>query len=68
MKKDFKKDLLSIYALIFGIFMFFSSVKCMFDLLHNIPFIPEPLLITGVIALHIGTLLLILSGRLKDKD
>lgn len=69
MKEGLKKDLLRIYVIIFCIFMFSSSVGVMFFLLREIiPFIPEPLLITGIVALHIGTLLLIFSGRLKDKD
>lgn len=61
-----KKDLLRIYSLIFIGFMVFSSVKFMFELLNNLRFIPEPILLTLIIALHVGSGLLILSGRLKD--
>ena len=66
MKKDLKNDLWRIYALVFLAFVFFSSVKCMYDLLSNIPFLPDEILLIGIIALHIGSFLLITSGRLKD--
>ncbi len=68
MKEGLKKDLLRMYVLVFLAFVFFSSCKCMFDLLKNIPFIPDIVLILCIIALHIGTFLLITSGRLKDKE
>lgn len=61
-----KKDLLRIYVLIFMAFMFISSVKFMYELLSSIPFIPDQILLALIIALHIGSGLLILSGRLKD--
>ena len=69
MEEGFKKDLLRIYALIFCIFMFFSSVAVMLLLLRKIlPFIPIQILLFGIISLHIGSILLILSGRLKDSE
>lgn len=73
MKKDLKETLLSIYVVVFLIISFFSSCAGMFDILKDIPFlhnIPlyEKLLVIVIPALHIGTLLLIFSGRLKDKD
>ena len=73
MKKDLKKDLLSIYVVVFLIISFFSSCAGMCLILEDIPFlcdipIYEELLPTGVFFLHIGSYLLILSGRLKDKD
>ena len=64
-----KKDLLRVYAIIFGAFMFLSSVYVMFKLISGISFIPErfdSILIMAIIALHIGSCLLMLSGRLKD--
>ena len=72
MKEGFKKDLLRGYALAFLAFAFFSSGKCMYELLMEIPFlcdipIYEDLLLIGVFFLHIGTVILIASGRLKDK-
>lgn len=70
MKKDLKDDLWRIYVLVFLAFVFFSSCKCMFDLLTEIPFLHRMggILLVPIIALHIGSGLLILSGRLKDKD
>ena len=72
MKRDFKKDLLSIWVVIFLIFSFFSSCAGMCLILGDIPFlcdipIYEELLPTGVFFLHIGTVILIASGSLKDK-
>lgn len=64
-----KKDLLRIYSLIFIGFMFVSSVKFMFELLNKLPFISEKangILMVAIIVLHIGSGLLILSGKLKD--
>ena len=73
MKKDFKEVFLSIYAGCFLIFSFFSSCFCMCELLMKIPFLHNidrmyEIVFTAVFFLHIGTGLLILSGRLKPKD
>lgn len=67
MKKDFKKDILRIYALIFMIFVFFSSIKCMFDLINKLFIFPDEITLILIIAIHIGSALLIFSGRLKDE-
>ena len=71
MKKDFKKDLLSIYVVVFLIISFLSSCLGMFEILRDIPFLQnisiyEDLLMIAIPALHIGSYLLIFSGRLKD--
>ena len=73
MKEGFKKDLLRGYALVFLIFAFFSSCAGMCLILEDIPFlcdipIYEELLPIGVFFLHIGTVILIATGKLKDKD
>lgn len=73
MKEGFKKDLLRGYALVFLIFAFFSSCVCMHDILMDIPFLHnidrmDEILFGAVFFLHIGTVILIASGRLKDKD
>lgn len=63
-----KKKFLKIYSLVFIIFMFFSSVKCMFDLIDSVFVFDSEWIIYVIIfifAIHIGTLLLIFSGRLK---
>lgn len=73
MKEGLKKDLLRIYVLIFCITSFFSSCGGMYAVLIDIPFlnnipIYEELLLIVLPILHIGTYLLMFSGRLKDKD
>ena len=66
--KNKKNTLLSIYALAFILFMFFSSVKFMYELLSDFLPLPAEFLLTIIIAIHIGSSLLILSGRLKDNN
>ena len=73
MKKDFKNDFLRIYALVFIIFLFVSSIKCMYDLISKINFLQThegfmTVILFLIIVIHIGSSLLIFSGRLKDKN
>ena len=62
-----KQDFLRIYAIVFGAFAFFSSVKCMYDLIESIFSFDSYIILLFIIAVHIGSLLLIFSGRLKRK-
>ncbi len=64
-----KKDFLRVYSLIFCAFAVFSSIKCMFDLITNTFTFERDwdiYILIIIIAIHIGSLLLMFSGRLKD--
>lgn len=68
MKKDLKNDLWRIYLLVYFAFVYFSTIKCVIDLFEDVRFLNEGVLFGITTIVHIGSYLLIFSGRLKDKD
>lgn len=61
-----KKKILQIYSLIFCVFALFSSIKLMYEIIDSFKLLHEDIILILVIAIHIGAVFLILSGKLKD--